>query len=415
MRYGIVRRAERVVGLAVLAGMATAVGAQGPQTSVTVSTGASVETNPYNEIDSGGASVAATAEIRPLARWRSELSTIDLSGLATFRQFARRYGLEDNYGANANITTRLSEQFTVWSSGGFNYTQGGFNNFGRRGLLPSNPIVATPGPEPVLPLPDPSVIDVAVLGQQMRTTLFNVGFGGSARLGAFSSVSFSTYGNASRFKDSRFGEFNSVGGQVSYNHQLNESLSVGVIANGSRTDYLRTRVGDARTVSLMGSVNYRLGERWSLSGSAGLANTRSQQPLGFPDSKFSSLTAQLGFCRQGEYGRLCFTGSRSPQPSAFGDVRVNNSVQADYSHRLSERETVTVSGSYAHTGRGRGIVQSQPAQTFVSGALRYDKQLRERLTFFTATNFSKITSSDFPRGANFGVNAGLQYRFGAFQ
>lgn len=412
MRYGAVRRAERYIGLAVLAGVSSAAGAQTTQTAVFVSTGASVETNPYNSVNTSGESIAATAEIRPLMRWRSETTTLDLRGLAQFRQFVRRFGLEDNYGLDGEIFSRVSDRVTLRSNAGFAYNEGGFNDFARPGLLPGLPIIPTPGTPN---LPDPTAIDVSVLGQRTRTKAFNIGAGASTQLNAYSSLSLDLSGRTNRFRQVGFGDFNTVSGQLSYSHQLSETTSAGLIGSLSHTDYRGTRVGDARTTSIMGSLDRRFGASWTLSGSAGLAITRSKQLAGMPDDKFDAFTAQLRFCNQGERSRFCVSGNRSPEPSANGNVRLNNTIQSDYTRRIAERETITLSGSYAHTGRGRGVAMTLPAVEFVSAAARYDNQIRNNLTFYTSTNYSQVYSSLAPRRANFGVNAGLQFRFGALQ
>lgn len=411
MRYGAVRRAERYIGLAVLAGVSSAAGAQQTQTAVLVSTGASVETNPYNTVNAGGESIAGTLEIRPLLRTRTELSTIDLSGSASFRQFVRRFGLEDNYSLNGLISTRVSERITLNSNAGFIYNEGGYNDFARRDLQLNNPAPVMPGSG----LPDPSLIDVTLLGQRTRTKAFDFGVGADVRLNTYSTLSLNTSGRATRYKAVGFGDFNTISGRASYSHQLSETTSIGAVGSVSKTDYLRARVGDARTYSIQGSLDRRLGTNWTFWGSAGIAFTRIDQLAGQPDVDFQSLTAELRFCRNGEFSRFCLAGSRSPEPSANGNIRVTNVLQGDYSLRVSERENVTFSGSYARTGRGRGVAAALPGVDLVSGAVRYDNQLRDNLTFYASTNFSKIYTSIDSRRANFGVNAGLQFRFGALQ
>lgn len=400
------------MGLVVAAGLSSAASAQELRTSVLVSGGASVESNPYNEINAGGENIALTTSIEPTARWRGELSTIDLSGLISLRQFTRTYGLESSYAANGSISTRASERLTVSSNVGFNSTQGGFNNFARRDLQLGAPTVE---PVPGQALPDPVLIDPTILGRKTRTNAFNMGTGASFLVNTYSSLSLNVSGRALRFDGPRFGDFNNVTGQASYSHQLSEMTSIGATASVSRADYLRTPIGDSRTTSLQGTFDHRIGSNWTFNGSAGIAFTRIAQLPGFPDTKFDSLTAQVGFCRKAELSRVCLNASRSPEPSAEGNVRVTNVVQMDYSLRLSERENVTLSGSYAKTERGRGLVSAIPSVEFVSGAIRYDRQLRNNLTFYTAANASTIDSFGTSRRSNFGVNAGLQYRFGALQ
>ena len=411
MRYRAIRRAERYLGLAVLAGMSSAAGAQGTQASVSVSTGASVETNPYNTPGVDNASIAATADVRPSLQWSDERSTASLNASAQFRQFVERYGLEDNYGLSGNVSTRVSERITVFSNAGFSSSQGGFGNFPQSALSPTNP--TTPDVGPVIP--DPSIIDVSLLGRRVRSTSFDFSAGGNAQVTEYSTLSLSVSGRGNRFRQAGFGDFNSVSGQSSYSHQISESTSVGVSGTLTRTDYLGTPVGDARTTSLSGTFNRKLGETWTLFLSAGLSRTRIDQLPGTPDSKFDSFTTQINFCNQGERGRLCISGSRSPEPSANGNVRVNTSFNADYSLRVSERETVTLSGSYARTGRGQGIAAVLPGVDFASANLRYENRLRDNLSFYAGTNTSKIFQSTGSNGTNFGVNVGLQYSFGVLR
>lgn len=414
MRYRAFRRAERYLGLAVLAGMSSAAGAQETQASLSVSTGASVETNPYNTAGNNDASIAATFDVRPSVQWRSEQTTANLSGNAQFRQFTSRYGLEDNYSIGGNISTRVSERLTVFSNAGLSYSQGGFDNFGRSGLYPGVPII--PENDPALPVVvDPAIIDVSLLGRRTRTTALDFGLGANAQVSAYSTLSLTASGRTSEYRQSGLGNFATISGSAAYSHQLSDTTSIGLSGGLNRTDYRNTRVGDARTSSLSGTYDRRLGEAFSLFLSAGIARTRIDQPIGLPTSKFSSLTASARLCKRGELDSLCIAGSRSPQPSAIGNVRVNNTITGDYSRRLSERESISLNGSYARTGRGRGIAGALPGNDFASAALRYDNRLRDNLTFYAGTNFSKIYGSSSRNGNNYGVNIGLQYSFGVLR
>lgn len=413
MQIKAVRRAERFIGLAVLAGLATAAGAQETQSGVLVSAGTSVESNPYNEVDADGVGVAATAEIRPFLRIRDATSQINLTGSAQFRQFFNDYGLEHSYGLGADLSTRQSERVTIRASAGFNSSDGGYSNFGRPGLSPGDATI------PISELPpqyiDPQYVDVSLLGSRSRINSLNFGAGVDTVINAYSSVSADMYGQISRFKSAGLGDFNTVGGRLAYSHKLSELTSVGLIGSVSYSDYLRSRVGDAWVYTLMASVDRRLGANWTASASGGVAFTRSERGLGLPDSTFTSLTAQVRLCRQGEFSQFCLSGGRSPQPTALGGVRVSNQLAASYSHRLSETERISLDGSYSRTGRSRNLLNVEPAISFYSAGVRYDKTLSQRLTGFASASFSKIDDQFSSRRANLGANLGVQYRFGALQ
>lgn len=414
MRYRARRRTGRYAAFAMLAGVSTAAGAQETQTGLSVSTGMSVESNPYNEVGNGGAQVAATAELRPSLLTRTETTTIDLSGGAQFRQFFKRYGLEDNYNANAQIASRLSEVATLRSRFGFSYNEGGFGSLGRPALSAADP---TEFPTPQTPILDPALADITILGLRTRTQVLSFGVGGDTKLNSYSRVALDISGVSSRYKDAGFGDYDTIAAELNYSHQLSEFTSVGLIASASRTDYIGARQGDARIASLQASFERRLSASWSLTLSGGLSHTRTKWLPGMPDETFTALTARLRFCRQSQYSQLCISGNRSPEPTALGQVRVSNSLAADYNLRLSERETVSVAGSFSRTSEGRasaGVV-AQPAVTFLSGSARYDRRIAERLTGFVSTNISKIKSPFSSDRVNAGVNVGVQMRFGAIQ
>ena len=243
MRGGAVRLAGRCFGLTVATGMSAAVGAQTMQTGLLVSTGVSAESNPYNAAQSGGGSVAATAELQPQARFRSATTTLDLNGLAQFRQFIRKYGLEDNYSGNAFLTARQSDRLTLHASASASYTEGGFNNFGRPGLspligtgtLPVDPTGATPPPvsltDPLLTSGSPLLTDVTVLGLRTRTKYFAAGAGFDGQLSANSSLSGDLNVRASRFKSGLLSNYDNASAELRYSRTLNELSSVGLIGS----------------------------------------------------------------------------------------------------------------------------------------------------------------------------------------
>lgn len=432
MRGGAVRFAGRCLGVTVASGFATAAGAQEAQTALIVSTGASVESNPYNEANPIAA-VAATAELQPVARFRSASTTLDLRGLAQFRQFVRRYGLEDNYSANAGLTTRATEQLTLRAFTAISYNEGGYNSYGRAGLsplfgtdpgsgaLPTNsslpnttdPTTSLVNVSPIQQLP--LLTDVTLLGVRTRTTSFQGGAGFDAQLTEHSQLSGDISARGQRYKLGGLNDFNSGSAELRWSHGLGELSSVGFIASVDRTNYSGTRVGDTTSKSLLLSYDRRFSAGWSLSAAAGASFSNITQPAGLPNAHLTALSLRGRFCKQGERSEFCVGVQRSPQPSANGGVRVSSSAQLDYSRRLSQRERVSFAGSYARTGQGRASVIALPDSDFVSGSARYDNQFRERVSLFTSVSASKIYGLGASRRPNIGVAAGVQFRFGALQ
>ena len=435
MRSGAVRLAGRCLGMAVVSGVAASAGAQQMQTGLIASTGVSVENNPYNDTQSS-TSAAVTAELQPLARFRSEKTTLDVRGVAQFRQFLRRYGLEDNYSANAALTARQSERLTLHASAFAAYDQGGYNGYGRPGF---SPLIGTGAPTdfttdpttpdtgataPVLPpvsltdfsLADQQALltDVTILGRRTRTKTFSGNAGFDARLSGRSNLSGDIGVRASRFNLAGLSDYNGANAELRYSRTLTELMSLGVIASVDRIDYRAGRSGDTTTKSVLLSFDRRFSARWALSVAAGGSFSDISQPAGFPDIHLTSFTVRGQFCRATEYSQLCVSASRSPQPSAAGGVRVSDTYGASYSRRLSGRETLSLAGNYARTGRGRGATSfALPAVDFISGTARYDNQIRERASLYVSGSVSKYAGAGPSRSANLGLAAGIQFRFGA--
>ena len=429
MRGKAIRFAGRCFGLTVATGLSAAVGAQTTQTGLSVSTGVSAESNPYNAAQSGGGSIAATAELAPQVRFRSATTTLDLNGLAQFRQFIRRYGLEDNYSGNAYLTARQSDRLSLHASASAAYTEGGFNNFGRPGLSPLiGPITdPTDGTTTGTALPpvsvtdglltsgSPLLTDATVLGLRTRTKYFAAGAGFDAQLSGRSQLAGDLNVRASRFKSGLLSNYDNAGAELRYSRTLNELSSVGLIGSVDKTNYRGTRVGDTVTKSALVSYDRRFSGGWALSVAAGASFSDIRQLAGQPDTNLTALTVRGRFCNQAEYGRLCISAQRSPQPAANGSVRVSNTFTADYSRRLNENDSLSVSGSYARTEGSRGLVLALPAAEFGAGSVRYDHRLGERSTLFASGTASKILNSVTSSKANLGLAAGLQIRFGGLR
>jgi len=418
MRSRVVRHAGRCIGLAAMASAPAIAHAQDIQASAVASVGGSAESNPYNEANPGGAAVAATAEIRPTLIARDERTTVAVNAMAQFRQFLRRYGLEDNYSVDASIVRRQSEWLTLRGTSSFAYTQGGFNGIGRPGLSVVGPTPINPDPLDPTPVVDPltGLSDVNILGQRTRITSYGSGVGADFVLGAYTNLSADFDARAMRFGSIGYDEYNTLHGGLNLSHKLNESISVGLIGGYSVTNYLSLAQGDARTADFLASVDTRLGPRWTATVAVGGSFTTIDGRGGRPDIKYSSISTRLKLCWQGEFSQFCLGGQRSPQPAANGNVRVSTTINGDFSTRLSERGRLSLTGSYAQTGRSRDLITGgQPALDFAAGSARYDNQINNKLTAFVSASVSKTWSPQVQRKANVGIALGLQYSFGAGQ
>jgi hypothetical protein len=420
MRSKAVRRAGLCIGVAALTGLPSLAWAQEVRTGLIASTGVSVESNPYNASNSGGVGVSADAEVRPSLSVRDETTQVQMRGSAQLRQFFQRYGLEDNYSFDTSIVSRRSDRVTLRGSGSFGYTAGGYNLYGRPSLIAPDPINSSLNdpvggvvtPDLTLQNPLNGLTDVNLIGQRTRLTSFGSSLGADFVLSPRSNLSADVNAQGIRYKASSAQDYNTLGGELRFNHSFDELLSVGLIGSYNRTNYFDPSQGDAGVISALLSVDRKFGERWSASVALGASFTNIEGRLGLPATRYNTVTARLRFCRQGEFTRLCVSGSRSPQPAINGNVRVSTNVNADYSVRTSERGRLTLGGSYAQTGRGHTPLVSDPAIDFVSGSARYDNDFNRKMSAFISASISKISSPFAPRRANIGAAIGLQIHLG---
>lgn len=437
MPHGAVRLAGRCLGAAAALGVPAGLAAQTTRTGMTVSAGVNAESNPYNLAGSDAAGVSADVTVQPRLQLRDSNTAVDLSGLAQLRQFFDRYGLEDNYAVNATGNSQLNARTSVYANGVFSYNEGGvsrllnaigsplfggFGGFGGTGggELTSDTTSPADGTTVDLPvtaldgLPN-TLTDVTLLGRRIRTTNYGLGGGINTQLGARSSLSAGVNLQALRFPGAQGNDFNSVTGDASYSRRLSEFTSVGLVGSLNRVDYLNTRVGDADTATALVSIERRLNERWRLSLGAGASFTDIRQFAGQPDVHLTSLNVRGSFCWTDPRQNLCLSGSRSPQPTASGNVRVADTVSLNYSRQLSARENLTLGGFYTHNGRGRGVAAVIPAADFIGASAGYTNQFRERVAAFVNANVSRLDDGTLGARTNYGASAGFQVRFGALR
>lgn len=430
MRSGKVRLAGHCLAAVVAAGPWALEAQTTVQTGMTVSAGASAETNPYFVPNSSGVYPALTAEARPRLRATTQTSQFNLEGFVQVRQFLREFGLEDNYGADANMSTRVSDRVTLRANAGFNSFRGGFNPIGRPTLSPIVPPIGVPAApnapvfrDPFLLTPAAPVIgervglitDPTVFGQLGRINNFRAAAGVDTRLSARSTLSADLSAGATRVSGPGLLDLNTVTAEARYSRTLSEGTSVGLIGSYSITDFAGSGVGDAKVASGLVSLDRRFGSAWSASVAAGLAHTSVRQGLGQPDRTFLAFSTRARVCREGELSRFCFSGSRSPVPAALGGVFITTALGADYTRRVSERERISLAGSYTYTGGGRTVLGTQPSFELANASARYENQITQRTSFFVTGSFGQIWDTLTSRRANFGAAAGLQYRFGALQ
>jgi hypothetical protein len=217
-------------------------------------------------------------------------------------------------------------------------------------------------------------------------------------------------GRADRFDQAGLTESNFLAQQVQYSRQLDEGLSVGAVIDASLIDFVGATDGKARTVSPQLQVRAALTPRLEVNGSVGLAITRLE--FGGLEETTTAFAGNLSLCNRGERSNFCITGSRQVLPAAIGGALLQTTAGFSYSLRVSERDTLQLSGNYATASQPVTNTVGPSDFESINGFVRYERQLDERLRLFVITGYLN-TSGNLPLDAtNFQALIGITSNLG---
>ena len=398
---------------AAIAGWAVACGAAFPTSAlaqtvtqeVAVSVGGSVATNPYLEDDDQGASVGGTVEIRPRLTYDTSVTRFDLEAFAQGTAFVDKYGFEDDYGVSAGVNHRASERLGLRMNAGVSSLASPATDSlwspDLGGVTPSEPL------PPQIP-----VDDVTVLGQRGRSTSISAGAGAEYIINAQNSVDFEGSYQDVSLTHPGTSDYNTIRFDGRYTRVLSERASVGLIAGYRRFNYDDTLQPDARSITALGSISWRLGEAWSLTASAGAQRTRTDESATAPAFTHTSLTANATLCRSDERERLCLDYSRQAQPTGLAGIRNTDAASLSYNVRVSESDTVSLGGSYSRSsGLGSGVT-AFPAMTFAGVRGDFQHRFNSRLSGYAEVSVDRIRRSGLSVDPRVRVGAGVRYLLG---
>lgn len=367
--------------------------------STDVSAGVGIASNPYlltgPKTDSGNASISVT----PRVVVKEAASTFELTGTIQHTEYFRRYSSTQSYSADANYDRVLSAQTKMRASFGFDSS-----------ITSANDIFIDPIGGVIDPALPPIIGDVTLNGTSQRRNAFR-GFAGIYHtISPRSQINLSYSGSLLRFPSGGgLDEFNNFGQNLSYSRRLNARLSLGASLNVSRTDYLRTRLGDATVISPQLTTELQIDARWSLNASAGASVSRINDAFG--RSSTTSISGTLGVCRRGDRSNFCLDASRSAVPSSLNGLRTQTSIGASYGYRLSERTDLSATANYSRASQALVGVGSAPVEYF-NGSLTLSRQINPRLYGFVSGGYGDSYQSGLQQRANIQGNVGLRYRLG---
>ncbi|MEO1967209.1 MAG: hypothetical protein ABGW87_00670 [Sphingomonadaceae bacterium] len=296
---------------------------------------------------------AGSVEVRPWLTSKGPTSSFNLSAFARGRAYTSKYGFDDSYGGNLNVTKRTSERTTLSANASVTSSspRGRYDYIGR---LPASLTPGGTGSDVGTPVTDPSLLvpgeDITLLGLSGRTTNINVGAQGTTQLSERSSFNANvgyqklivTGNSGSSFGNT---DYDSVSAGLGYTHQLSQRTQIGLTGNARYTHY-QAIYPSATTFGLFATLDRQLGEFWHLSASAGVSATHSEANSQFPSYSNVTAAGSVSICNQNSRRSFCLSYDRAQQPSALGRIRNTDSVSAQYSQSVSDRDRLSATAGY---------------------------------------------------------------------
>lgn len=370
--------------------------------SINTSLTGQVESNPYLLSGSNTSAASAVVTVSPGVKFLDGSKTIGLNATYRHAEYSRRYRSSNDISASASITQKLSPRLDYSADLGFNSAIVGANDLLTFGNNPSNG-----GAFP--PLPG----DIALTGLRQRRQSINAGLS----MGYLASArdNFRAQGGASFVRypsGSLASEYDNYSASIGYNRIINSRVTVGLNVGWSRSDYLRTALGDATTISPQFTFSTKLGAAWSFSGGLGMSHSNITGITG----KYSqnSASGNVNLCNSSAAGRFCLFASRSVQPTSFGGtVRPQTAIGASYNLRLDTKSSIDATANFSRSGQINQVtLPSNGSVEYGQANLRYNRRLSQRLQGFLTTSYADSYRDPTPRKANMTFGFGVSYAFG---
>lgn len=345
-------------------------GGLGLKQSLSASASAGFDSNPFLA-EAGSPEVASLRlQLVPALTRTGERSTFRLSGRLEHIEYLGNYDSLQNYGADLTASRKVTERIKL--DGGFTF---------RSDVLATNlnDPLGNPDPGTDIPVP-PTGNDVTILGQGQRRTSYGLDGGATFTLSERDQLRWSINARADRFGATELVDSNFLAQRLQYSRRFGEDFTVGAAIYANLIDFSGAGLDGAQTLSPQLQVTAGLTPRLTLSGSVGIAVTRLE--FGGLEETTTAVAGDFSLCRKGDRSSLCVNGSRQVLPAAIGGALLQTTGGISYSLKLSERDTVQVSGSYG--------TASQPLNTTlgdfesINGSARYERQLGERLRLFVS-------------------------------
>ncbi|MFS0771921.1 hypothetical protein [Sphingomonas sp. 1P08PE] len=369
-----------------------------PSLSATV--GGAYSTNPFLSVE-GEDSASVQLDVRPSVQLIEGTNEAVISANYNRADYLTNYGSNNGYGVSLSAGTRPNPRTSLGITASFDSqilgAQNGFispiSPVGTPPVvgLPSTPVGGDLGTSPVVTTPvvttpvvttpfDPVVNgDVGLFGLRQRRNALSAGLNGSYVPDARSTWNAGISVQRSSYPDQsdNLGEqnifasnFRTYSANMGYTRALSERSSVGLQLSASHVEYARGFDSEIYTPRI--TYSRTLSERLNFSGGIGAGITRDTGGTNVIVSVDGSL------CRSGDRLQGCIVGSRTPSPTGFGGVRVQNSLGANVGYRVDAVTNASLSANYVRIGGTQSDVfpdQAIGSQNYFNGDASVQRRL----------------------------------------
>ena len=330
--------------------------------------GLGYSSNPFLRVVDAEGSFFGRLSARGVHTWRGEHSSTSISGFVEGSTYFNNYGLESLFTLDANHTQQVSEKVSIFGSAG---VSGDLS-----GQLSNRFLNATPpGPDPTVPLPPGGVTDpnlFSFTGRQYR--VYGQG-GASIRTSERGSLTISAGAQRYMYTADVLNDYTTVFGTVAYDHSLSERTTVGFRLSGEHTEYQNSS-DSSSIVSPALTLNTRLSEEWTASGSVGVSFTKVDR--GGNNETSTDLALSGSLCRQTLDDRLCANVQRFSQTSSLASILTTDTIGLDWYKKIDEKSSLQLSAGYSHY-EDKQTDELLKTDYFRAGA-SYDRRINPRFS-----------------------------------
>lgn len=367
------------------------------ETGADVSLSAAIASNPFQATVGTSESASASVALSPWITFTEAETSLRVSGDVRVTEYEKTFPRSDSYRIGADGTWKINPRLTLSSNLSFSESTVGETN-----------LVENLSPGIIL------IEDPALIGIRSRRQAFNASVTTQYRPDAKQSWTFNANAISSRFTNLTAGnDYALFGGTIAYDRIMRRG-TFGISLGLQRYECRSLQTCSQVVASPQLTASLRLNARWTLSGAAGLSYAKLRQPTLNTDTLTPSVNATL--CRKSVRLNLCLSAAHTVEATALGASRPVVSANLSGDYKLTDRNTISLSGFYAgstESGTTLGTGSAVASDFRYFGVRLSDEHRIRRNLYLFVTGSQTITDSSFlNRRTNSEVSIGVRFSLG---